>query len=214
VRTANIGVGDVVAVVGLVLSDSWLPNSRASGGVVVAIDLKADRVELARRLGFGLCVRRGRFYDPGCSRDHLRPRGDVVIVAAASKSAAPARQALDLCRDRGRLVIVGAVELNLPWHEMYLKEIQLFMSRAYGPGSYDTEYERQARDYPFAYVRWTENRNMEEFLRLVASARVELEPLITHQFDLEESAAAYQTILDPSTNSLAVLLRYREAGIR
>jgi len=213
VRTANIGVGDVVAVVGLGLVGQLVAQlARLQGGAVIAIDLKADRVELARRLGSDYALA-GSSSTTQEVRAITSGRGaDVVIVAAASKSAAPARQALELCRDRGRLVIVGAVELNLPWHEMYLKEIQLFMSRAYGPGSYDTEYEKQARDYPFAYVRWTENRNMEEFLRLTALGRVELEPLITHQFDLEESATAYQTILDPSSNSLAVLLRYRAAA--
>lgn len=214
VRTANIGVGDVVAVIGLGLVGQLISQLvRLQGGVVVAIDLKADRIELARRLGADHALAGGSASSQDLRSVTSGGRGaDVVIVAAASKSPAPARQALELCRDRGRIVIVGAVGLDLPWHEMYLKEIQLFMSRAYGPGSYDAEYEKQARDYPFAYVRWTENRNMEEFLRLVALDRVQLDPLITHQFDLEESAAAYQTILDPSSGSLAVLLRYDAAN--
>jgi predicted dehydrogenase/threonine dehydrogenase-like Zn-dependent dehydrogenase len=212
VRTANIGVGDVVTVIGLGLVGQLVSQLvRLQGGAVIALDLKADRVELARGLGADYALA-GSSSTTQEVRAITSGRGaDCVIVAAASKSAAPARQALELCRDRGRMVIVGAVQLDLPWHEMYLKEIQLFMSRAYGPGSYDSEYEKQARDYPFAYVRWTENRNMEEFLRLVALGRVQLDPLITHQLDLEESAAAYQTILDPSSNSLAVLLRYRGA---
>jgi predicted dehydrogenase len=101
--------------------------------------------------------------------------------------------------------------MSFPWEAMYLKEIQLFMSRAYGPGSYDPDYEKRGRDYPVSYVRWTENRNMGEFLRLVAERRVALDPLITHRFPLEEAARAYQTILDPASNSLAVLLRYPAA---
>jgi predicted dehydrogenase len=91
---------------------------------------------------------------------------------------------------------------------MYLKEIQLFMSRAYGPGSYDPAYEKQGLDYPISYVRWTENRNMSEFLRLAAEQQVELQPLITHVFPLEDAPAAYRTIMDPGTSSLAVLLKY------
>src|SRR6185436_11099457 len=91
---------------------------------------------------------------------------------------------------------------------MYMKEIQLFMSRAYGPGSYDPAYEKQGRDYPFSYVRWTENRNMEEFLRLVASGGVALRPLITHRFPLEDAPQAYRTIMDPTGGSLAVILDY------
>src|SRR5256885_12275998 len=119
---------------------------------------KPDRVELAKKLGA----------EHGGAAEQVRSitngRGaDCVIVAAAAKSAAPCRQAVEICRDRGRIVVVGAVEMNFPWNEMYLKEIQLFMSRAYGPGSYDAGYEQQGRDYPISYVRWTENRNMDEF---------------------------------------------------
>src|SRR5204863_7626684 len=95
---------------------------------------------------------------------------------------------------------------------MYLKEIQLFMSRAYGPGSYDPKYEKQGLDYPISYVRWTEHGNLSEFLRLVALERVQLQPLITHQFALEQAAEAYQTIMDPASGSLAVLLRYPAAS--
>ena len=136
---------------------------------------------------------------------------DCAIVAAASKSPAPAQHALELCRDRGRICIVGAVGMEFPWNDMYLKEIQLYMSRAYGPGSYDASYEKQGRDYPLPYVRWTENRNMEEFLRLISAARIDVRPLITHQFELDAAAQAYDTILNPAANSLAVLLRYPAA---
>jgi predicted dehydrogenase len=119
-----------------------------------------------------------------------------------------------MCRDRGTIVIVGAVEMKFPWNEMYLKEIRLLMSRAYGPGSYDREYEEKGRDYPIAYVRWTEKRNMEEFLRLVSRGKVDLQPLITHEFDLEDAPRAYQLVKDPTATSLGVLLRYPESNSR
>ena len=212
VRIANIGVGDVVAVIGLGLVGQLIAQLvRIQGGVVIAIDVRADRADLARRLGadHGLL---GGSSIPEEIKSLTSGRGvDCVIVAAASKSPAPAHQAIRICRDRGRLVIVGAVPLDLPRDEMYVKEIQLFMSRAYGPGSYDPVYEKQGRDYPVSYVRWTENRNMEEFLRLVARGHVRLEPLVTHRFPLEDAAQAYQTIMDPSSQSLAVLLRYPAA---
>ena len=107
---------------------------------------------------------------------------------------------------------MGAVDVAFPWYPAYLKEIQVLFARAYGPGSYDAAYEAKGHDYPFAYVRWTENRNMEEFLRLVAGGSVKVEPLITHRFLLEKAAEAYRTILDPSSSSLAVLLQYAEAS--
>lgn len=207
VRIANIGLGDSVAVMGLGLVGQLVAQlAKQQGAKVIAIDLKADRVDLARRLGADHAL-------VGSSRESVGSltagRGaDCVIVAAASKSSAPCHSALQICRDRGRMIILGAVEMSFPWLEMYLKEVQLFMSRAYGPGSYDPEYEKKGRDYPVSYVRWTENRNMEEFLRLVSLGRVDVQPLITHRFALEEAPSAYETIMNPSSNSLAVLLRY------
>jgi predicted dehydrogenase len=212
VRTASIGVGEVVAVIGLGLVGQLVAQlARLQGGVVIAIDLKQDRAELAKQLGADYALSGSSVTEQ--VNAITEGRGvDACIVAAAAKSSAPCELALLLCRDRGRMVIVGAVEMSFPWNDMYLKEIQLFMSRAYGPGSYDPAYEKQGRDYPISYVRWTENRNMEEFLRLVAVGRVKLEPLVTHQFALEEASLAYQTILNPASNSLAVLLRYPAAS--
>lgn len=209
VRVAGIGLGERVAVIGLGLVGQLISQLvRLQGGVVIGIDLKAERVDLARRLGADHTLV-GSLSSREAVSALTEGRGaDCVIVAAAAKSAAPCQQALQICRDRGRLIIVGAVELNLPWQEMYLKEIQLFMSRAYGPGSYDPAYEKQGRDYPISYVRWTENRNMEEFLRLVALGQVQLQPLITNEFALAEAAQAYETILAPGSSSLAVVLRY------
>ncbi len=209
VRIAQIGIGDVVAVIGLGLVGQLVSQLvRVQGGVVVAIDMKQDRVNLAKDLGadFGLP---GGAAVPEEVKAITNGRGvDCVIVCAAAKTAAPVQQAINIARDRGRIVIVGAMPLDLPRDEMYIKELQLFMSRAYGPGSYDPAYEKQGVDYPFGYVRWTENRNMVEFLRLVARGQIKLESLITHRFGLEEAPEAYQTIMDPSGTSLAVLLRY------
>ncbi len=209
IRIANIGVGDVVAVIGLGLVGQLIAQlARVQGGVVVAIDVRQDRVELARKLGADYALV-GNASTPEEVQALTSGRGaDCVIVAAASKSPVPVQQAIQMSRDRGRVVIVGAVPLDLPRDQMYIKELQLLMARAYGPGSYDPLYEKQGRDYPLPYVRWTENRNMEEFLRLIAARRVELQPLITHEFPLEEAATAYQTIMNPASNSLAVLLRY------
>jgi predicted dehydrogenase len=210
VRVAGIGIGDIVAVIGLGLVGQLIAQIvKVQGGVVVGIDLKPERMELARRLGADVI---GADSPREAVLAATAGRGaDVVIVAAAAKSAEPARQALSICRDRGRLIIVGAVEVNLPWNEMYLKEIQLFMSRAYGPGSYDPSYEAKGQDYPVSYVRWTENRNMEEFLRLCASNSVTIEPLISHRFSLADAPAAYDTIMTPDVRSLAVILRYPAA---
>lgn len=210
VRVAGIGLGETVAVIGLGIVGQLVAQlARLHGATVVGIDLKPDRIELARRLGADHALTPD---SAGEIRALMGGRGaDRVIVAAAAKSATPCLQALELCAERGRLVIVGAVPLEFPWHQMYMKEIRLFMSRAYGPGSYDPAYEQLARDYPIAYVRWTENRNMAEFLRLVSLGRISVGPLVTHQFTIDQANAAYRTILDPTARSLAVLLRYPAA---
>jgi predicted dehydrogenase/threonine dehydrogenase-like Zn-dependent dehydrogenase len=213
VRTARVELGDVVAVIGLGLVGQLVAQLvRVHGGVVVGIDLNGHRVDLAHRLGADHGIAGASALDG--VRALTNGRGvDCAIVAAAAKSPAPAQHALEICRDRGRICVVGAVGLEFPWNDMYLKEIQLYMSRAYGPGSYDAAYEKQGRDYPLPYVRWTENRNMEEFLRLIAAGRVDVRPLITHQFDLDEAAKGYDTIFDPAAQSLAVLLRYPAASV-
>jgi predicted dehydrogenase len=212
VRTAQISVGDRVAVLGLGLVGQLVAQlARVQGAQVIAIDLKQDRVNMAREAGADFGVSGG---DSTANQIAAITEGrgaDVVIICAASKSSGPAHTALEICRDRGKIVIVGAVGVEFPWYPAYLKEIQVLMSRAYGPGSYDPLYERKGVDYPFPYVRWTENRNMEEFLRLVSRGLVKLDPLITHRFRLEEAPEAYKTIMNPASNSLAVVLNYSDA---
>lgn len=214
IRIAELGVGDVVAVVGLGLVGQLIAQlARLQGARVIGVDLKRDRLELARMLGADE-VLDGNLPIAEQVRSLTNGLGaDCVIIAAASKSAAPCTLALEICRDRGQIVVVGAVELSFPWHDMYLKEIKLLMSRAYGPGSYDSSYEQQGHDYPIAYVRWTEKRNMEEFLRLVAHQRIDLQSLITHEFALEEAPRAYQVVKDTDSRSLGVLLRYPTSDV-
>ncbi len=211
VRIAGIGFGDTVAVVGLGLVGQLVAQlARVQGGVVAGLDLKPERVELAKQLGADFGIEgEGAAAQVAAVTDG---RGaDVVIVAAAAKSAAPVQLALDICRERGRIVIVGAVEVAVPWEAAYRKEVSILMSRAYGPGSYDAEYEQQGRDYPLAYVRWTEQRNMQEFVRLLEAGRVDVAKLVTHEFRLKDAAQAYGTLFEPSAASLAVLLRYPTA---
>jgi predicted dehydrogenase/threonine dehydrogenase-like Zn-dependent dehydrogenase len=214
VRIADISLGERVAVIGLGLVGQLVAQlARLQGGFIIATDLRPDRVELARQLGADVSLVGGSELS-GQIQSVTNGLGvDCVIIAAASKSDAPCRVAVDLCRDRGRIVDIGAVELSFPWHETYLKEIQVLMARAYGPGSYDAAYERQGQDYPLPYVRWTENRNMEEFLRLVSQGRVLIDPLITHRFPLEDAPKAYEAIMDPAISSLAVLVKYPAADL-
>lgn len=209
VRRAEVELGDRVVVVGLGLVGQLVAQlARRHGGRVIAIDLNQTRVDLARSLGAEAAINAQADVTQQVLALTEGRGADVAIVAAAAKSNAPLLQGVNLCRDRGRVVVVGAIDVSVPYGDLYRKEIQLRMSRAYGPGSYDEAYERRGQDYPYGYVRWTENRNMEEFLRLVAEGHVNVDPLITHRFALEQASDAYAAVLDPASGSLGVVLLY------
>jgi predicted dehydrogenase/threonine dehydrogenase-like Zn-dependent dehydrogenase len=210
VRLAEIGVGETVAVIGLGIVGQLISQLvRCQGGVSIAIDLHSDRVDLARQTGaeFGLIAGETTVAEV---KALTGGRGaDCVIVAAASKSATPLQQAAQMSRDRGRIVVVGACPIEIPRSEMYIKELKVLMSRAYGPGSYDAAYEKRGIDYPLPFVRWTENRNMEEVLRLMAVGKVDVKRLISHEYRLDDAPKAYETIMSgQGRTSLAVVLRY------
>lgn len=210
VRLSQINVGDIVAVIGLGLVGQLVAQLvRCQGGVVIAIDLDKKRVDLAKETGadFGLIASDSIVSEVRALTDG---RGaDCVIVAAASKSPKPLQDGVSMARDRGRVVMVGACPIEIPRAEMYVKELSFMVSRAYGPGSYDPTYEKQGIDYPISYVRWTENRNMEEFLRLVSVGKINLKPLISHEFALEDAPQAYDLIMGANgSSSLAVVLKY------
>ena len=209
VRLAEIKIGDVVAVIGLGLVGQLVAQLvRCHGGVVVAIDLDKKRVDMAKETGadFGIV---GSDMTVAQVKALTGGRGaDCVIVAAASKSPRPLQDGVKMCCDRGRVIMVGACPIDVPRAEMYVKELSFMVSRAYGPGSYDPTYEKQGVDYPISYVRWTENRNMEEFLRLISVGKVNVKPLISHEFDLDDAPKAYDTILGNGSGSLAVVLKY------
>ena len=209
VRQAEIQVGEKVVVMGLGLIGQLISQIvRCQGGIIIAVDLMKERIELAQSTGaeFGVTASETANSEVEAITDG---RGaDCVIVAVASTSSAPVQQASVMCRERGRIVVVGACPLDLNRDVMYVKDLKLLMARAYGPGSYDPVYEKQGVDYPLPYVRWTENRNMEEFLRLVSVGNVKVKPLVTHKFELEQASTGYETIMDAEAKSLAVLLRY------
>lgn len=209
VRQAEIQVGESVVVMGLGLVGQLVSQLvRCQGGIVIATDLMKERIELAKQNGADWGVAAGETAVAEIKSLTQGLGADCVIVAVASKSSAPVRQAIEMSRERGRLVIVGACPLDLNRDMMYVKDLKLLMARAYGPGSYDAKYEKQGVDYPISYVRWTENRNMEEFLRLLSVGKINVEPLVTHEFELENAPQGYETILNADAKSLAVLLRY------
>ncbi len=209
VRLAEINIGERVAVIGLGIVGQLVAQLvRCQGGVVIAIDLDKRRVDLAQETGADFGITAG---DTTVKQVLALTDGrgaDCVIVAAASSSAKPLQDGVSMCADRGRVIMVGACPIEIPRAEMYVKELKFMVSRAYGPGSYDPTYEKQGIDYPIAYVRWTENRNMEEFARLMSVGKVNVKPLISHEYKLEDAPNAYNTIMNNGGSSLAVVLKY------
>lgn len=196
VRTAELTLGERVGIIGLgLLGQLAVQLCRASGCKVVGIDLDSHKVELARSLGADLSLRR----DAGDLEETIsgftQGRGlDAVIICAAADSNDPIELAGALSRDRGRVVVVGAVPMNVPRRPYYDKELRVLQSRSYGPGRYDVSYEEKGIDYPFGYVRWTEGRNLASFLELCESGAVRVEKLITHRYAIAEAEKAYELI--------------------
>jgi predicted dehydrogenase len=195
VRQANVTFGETVAVIGVGLVGALAVQVlRAAGCRVIAIDLEPERAARATSFGanLGLCTG-----TPGLEStvaSFSRYGVDAVLIAAATKSAEPLDLAAKLLRDRGRISVIGDVGMGVSRANMYGKEISLSMSRSYGPGRYDPQYEEGGHDYPIGFVRWTEKRNMEAFLDLLSSGALKLESLLANPFPLEEGGKAYAVV--------------------
>ena len=207
-RLAEPTLGESVVVIGLgLIGQIAVQLLTANGCRVFGIDLDEQKIDLAKQLGG----------EAGCKPDDdatqrvlewSRGRGaDAVLITAATSSDQPVELAGEISRPKGRVVVVGAVGLNLPRKSYYDRELTFLISMSYGPGRYDRNYEERGQDYPFGYVRWTEGRNIEAFLDMIAAGRVNIEPLITHRFKIDDGERAYQLITGDEPY-LGVLLQY------
>ena len=210
VRQSGATVGDRVAVIGLgLVGQITVQLLRAAGCEVAGADLDGARCAAAAAMGAGASTSEtGSAAATQLSAATGGVGYDAVIITAGTRSDAPIELAGQIARDRGTVVVVGDVGMHVPRPPFYEKELTLKLSRSYGPGRYDPLYEEMAVDYPIGYVRWTEQRNLSEFLRLVAEGRVDVTSLITHRFAVDDAAQAYRAITDPASGSLGVLLEY------
>jgi len=195
IRLAELQLGEIVAVIGLgLIGQIVVQLARANGCTVVGMDPSLDRCALAERLG---CVATASSDEQMqiIAVRHTNGNGiDAVLVSAATESNAPVTLAAEIARDRARIVAVGAVGLALPRKPYYMKELDFRVSRSYGPGRYDAEYEEKGHDYPIGYVRWTEGRNVAAILQLLAAGQLDVASLITHRFIIEEAQKGYELI--------------------
>jgi len=211
VRTSEAKLGDTVAVIGLgLLGQLTVQVLHAAGCRVIGFDLRQERAQLARNAGaLAVSASEAEFRD--LCLQHTTGNGvDCVLITAETSSSGPVNLASQIARDRAVVCAVGTVGLELQRRLYYDKELDFRISRSYGPGRYDAAFEQKGRDYPIGYVRWSETRNMEAFLQLLADGKVDVRALITHSFEIENAGAAYELITGKKSEPyLGVLIRYR-----
>ena len=216
IRTAQVSLGDTVAVIGLgLLGQVTVQLLKAAGCRVLGIDLLPERAQLSLQNGAeAICVGAEEFRDL-CAQKTGGVGVDSVLITAETPSSGPVQLAAEVARDRAIVVAVGTVGMEISRKLYFEKELDFRVSRSYGPGRYDAAYEQKGRDYPIGYVRWTETRNMEAFLQLIAEGKLNLSSLITHRFAVEQAVQAYDLISGRiDEQCLGVLIKYAEADLR
>lgn len=209
IRLVQPTLGEAVVVTGLgLIGLVTVQLLRAHGCRVLGLDFDPTRLALARRFG-------AEIVDLGVGTDPLvaahtfsRGRGvDAVLITASTRSSEPVHEAAQMCRKRGRIVLVGVTGLELSRADFFEKELSFQVSCSYGPGRYDPSYEEMGHDYPVGFVRWTEQRNLEAVLDMLAERRLDLQPLISHRFPIDDATRAYE-IVGGSEPSLGIMLQY------
>lgn len=210
IRLAEAKLGDVLAVIGLgLLGQLTVQMLKANGCQVVSFDIQPQRAELAWQSGADGATANEESFLALCRQLTNGYGVDGVLITADTKSNRPVEIAGEIARERGLVVAVGAVGMTIPRKLYYEKELDFRISRSYGPGRYDPEYEEKGHDYPYGYVRWTQQRNMAAFVQLVAANKVNVEPLISHRFAIGEATKAYELITGKTGEAfLGVLLAY------
>ncbi len=212
VRQADPKLSEKVCVIGLgLLGQITCQLLKANGCSVFGIDLNDGLVKLANESSSDLAMNRD---DPNlissCDSFTNGHGFDIIIITAATQSNDPIELAAEIARKKGRIIIVGAVKMDIPRDpHFYKKELDLRMSCSYGPGRYDPDYEEKGNDYPYVFVRWTEQRNMEAFLGFLSRKVIDIKPLITHVFDISDAEKAYDIVLGKVKEAyIGILLKY------
>jgi len=208
IRRAQLQIGETVCVIGLgLIGQITVQLAKNAGCNVIGIDLQEDRLTLAKKLGADLCLNpQAHSIEQEVQHATGHHGVDTTIITAASQSGLIIDQSMKITRKKGRVVLVGDVKLDFSRDDFYVKEIDFLISSSYGPGRYDTSYERDGIDYPYPYVRWTENRNMRCFVRLVEENKINIKPLISSEFTIDQAEEAYSHL--KKNTSLGILLAY------
>jgi polar amino acid transport system substrate-binding protein len=209
IRQADLRLGESCAVIGLgLIGQLTIQLLNAAGIKSIGIDIDKRMVELARQEGAQAFERNQELLEQTILQLTGGHGVDSVIITAGAGSTDPVDLAGEICRRKGNVIIVGNVPTGFKRSNYYKKELELKMSCSYGPGRYDASYEEEGVDYPYGYVRWTENRNMQAFVELLAAKKVSLQSIISHTFDFKNAPDAYQLILDKEEPYTGILLKY------
>jgi threonine dehydrogenase-like Zn-dependent dehydrogenase len=212
-RQGEITIGDRAVVIGLgVVGQVLAQTLLAAGADVCALDLLASRRRKAADLGVPLVLGAPDDDPATIVREWSAGFGADTIFLCTAGGEGLVELACAMARDRGRIVIVGTPPIHVPRDPFFARELTLTIARAYGPGRYDPVYEEEGIDYPVGYVRWTQERNRIEFLRLLDRSLVQVQPLISHRFDLTEAAAAYRLLEQAPESAIGVLFVYEGSG--
>lgn len=210
-RQAEPSLGENVVVVGLgLLGLITVQFLKAAGCNVIGMDIYDKAMELGLKFG---CDSVMKSSSENVQQVIARCNGegaDSTIITASTSSSAPLQMAMEMTRKKGKVVIVGAIGMEMNRHPFYKKEIDLRISSSYGPGRYDAFYEEEGHDYPYAFVRWTENRNMQSFVELIAKQRIDVKSMTTHRFDVANASQAYDMISSSSEPYLGIVINYPE----
>lgn len=210
IRRLDLTPGEHICVIGLgLIGQISVQLLQAMGFSPVGFDLSSERANIARNIAGVPCWGTEDVAIKKTTDQITQGAGlDGVIICASTKSSQPVNMAFDLCRERGRVSIVGNVGLEIDRKKMYRKELDLVMSRSYGPGRYNEDYEIKGHHYPAGYIRWDENRNLQYFIRLLDSGELNLSPLISKHFPIDEAVDAYQIVKEARENIFGVLFDY------
>lgn len=212
-RRCQPTIGEIIVVIGLgVIGQLTAQLLRAQGCIVVGCEINQNRINTAMSLGMHYGLQPGMTTVDEVHRISNGFGADGVIITAASISDEIISSAFNMCRKKGRVILVGDVGLNLKRDDIFKKELDFLVSTSYGPGRYDFQYEENGVDYPIGYVRWTENRNMAEYLRQISSKNVVIKPLITARYPIDKANEAYQSIKS-SNRPLLALLSFPEGNV-
>jgi len=210
IRTAEAKLGDIVAVIGLgLLGQLTVQLLKAAGCRVLGLDIDASRADLAQHLRADAVANSASAFHDLCAEMTRGAGADSVLITAETSSSDPVNLAGAIARDRAIVTAVGTVGMEIERKAYYEKELDFRISRSYGPGRYDAAYEQKGLDYPLGYVRWTETRNMEAFVQLLADKKINVGALITHRFPIERAQSAYDLITGKMREPfLGVVIQY------